>query len=164
MENQNTKDIRYVDGKIDQLKSDVSKALNKQGQATAKLEGEVKLIEEQLHDSTSRLEGKIDAVQENLTSNFNELTVAITRLAVSEETTAKAVDKMELTLREMSEVRHHLDEHEVRIKNIEDKLAQENREQVDLQKERIKGRFALVAAVVALIGSVVCALIAALVK
>lgn len=159
MENQNTKDIRYVDEKLDHFKSEINLAINKQGRATAELAGEVKILEEQLHSTTERLEVKIDRVQDNLNRNLNDLTATMTRLATMQEVTSKAVERIDETLREMSSITSQLGEHEGRIAAIEVRNKKADAISLELQKEDKKGKWGLITTIATGIFSIAAVLI-----
>lgn len=137
LENQNTRDIRYVDEKLDKLKTDLNKALNKQGQTSARLEGQVNSLEDRLEDNTTRLEKKIDRVQENLTNNFNMLTTSVAKLTQSQEA-------MKDTLTSLADVRHILDGQDYRLQKLEN----EKQDKLDLKKERIKANSSMIVAAI----------------
>jgi chromosome segregation ATPase len=159
MENQNTKDIRYVDEKLDHFKSEINSAMLNQGRATAELTGEVKVLEEQLHSTTERLETKIDRVQENLNRNINELTVAITRLTAMQEVTSKTLEGINSTLKQMGSVNEKLGEHEGRISSIEVRNKKADAISLELQKEDKKGKWGFITAIATGIFSIAAVLI-----
>ena len=149
MENQNTKDIRYVDEKLDHFKSEIHKSINDQGQKTAELTGEVKSLERQLHDSTDRLERKIDSVQNDLNENINKMTAAITKIASQNEFLNDAVRGINNTLTELKNVDSRIAAHEVRIAQLEKKAKNQEQYELDLKKENKKGIYGIITGIVA---------------
>ena len=135
MENQNTKDIRYVDEKLDHFKSEIHKSINEQGQKTAELTGEVKSLERQLHDSTDRLERKIDNVQNDLNENINKMTAAITKIASQNEFLSEAVKGINNTLSELKNVDSRITAHDVRIAQLEKKVKSHEQYELEIKKE-----------------------------
>lgn len=149
MENQNTKDIRYVDEKLDHFKSEIHKSINDQSQKTAELTGEVKVLERQLHDSTDKLERKIDSVQSDLNENINKMTAAIATIASEHKTLSKAINRIDETLAELKNTDKRIAEHEVRIAQLEKKAKNQEQYELELTKENKKGMFGIITGIVA---------------
>lgn len=149
MENQNTKDIRYVDEKLDHFKSEIHKSINDQSQKTAELTGEVKVLERQLHDSTDRLERKIDSVQSDLNENINKMTAAIATIASEHQSLSKAIARIDETLAELKNTDSRITAHEVRIAQLEKKQKNQEQYELELKKENKKGMFGIITGIVA---------------
>lgn len=142
LENQNTKDIRYIDEKVDRLKTDFNKACNKQGQITAKIDGQVASLERQLETNTNRLETKIDRVQADLTENLNSLTASISKLTATQEAFKNSQESMQQTLEKLADVQLEMRNHSARL----DSLEKDKQDKLDIKKEKIKSNATIIVA------------------
>ena len=144
LEQQNTRDIRYVDEKLDKFKTDFNKVINKQGQELAKVGSQLVIFEKELENNTNKLETKITKLQNNLTDNLNQLTVSITKLTLTQEAFKENQEAIQETLKKLVDIQETMKNQDLRLEQLEGNI--DNIE--ELKKEKIKANSAIIVAVI----------------
>lgn len=144
LEHQNTRDIRYVDEKLDKFKTDFNKVINKQGQELAKVGSQLVIFEKELENNTNKLETKITKLQNNLTDNLNQLTVSITKLTLTQEAFKENQEAIQETLKKLVDIQETMKNQDLRLEQLEGNIDKIE----ELKKEKIKANSAIIVAVI----------------
>lgn len=155
--NEQIQDIKRHEGKLMEKTLEFTEKL-------ARIQTQQEHLEEHiinLQDNISKeiktsVTARMDGIQE-IVSNQQSAQNEILKIQGKQ---GEQINSIQKTLEEFTEIRKQVTDHENRIKDLEFSRRSER----ELQKEKIKGRWTTIAAVVAGIASIIAALIAGLIK
>ena len=172
-----------MEQQIADIKAHEQKLMEKTMQFIADLAA---IKEHQTHTDT-----KIDTVQKSILDELHhtvngriESTLnliegqqkAINRMLEIQGKQGEQIESIKQTLEEFTKIQTMVDKHDERISQLEKKVAvfdehgkrielleQDHQDSIDLRKERVKGRWSMIAGVISAIAAITCAIIAAIV-
>ena len=155
-------------GRLSRIEAQVEKNNEKLDVQVEQLTDKIKTRLEQSDSKLKMFQDTIvDELHTSVSSRFEESNklirnqqLAINEIIKLQGTQGEQINSINNTLKEFTNIKQDMQDHEYRLKHLESLM----RDEVELRKEKIKGRWTAIGAAIAAIASVICAILAAVLK
>lgn len=155
-------------GRLSRIEAQVEKNNEKLDVQVEQLTDKIKTRLEQSDSKLKMFQDTIvDELHTSVSSRFEESNklirnqqLAINEIIKLQGTQGEQINSINSTLKEFTNIKQDMQDHEYRLKHLESLM----KDEVELRKEKIKGRWTAIGAAIAAIASVICAILAAVLK